>query len=118
MPEFRLRKTMLFSETIHHENGPPPAQPRRRARDGAPDRPDLELREHERRVECDGGRRMPRPLKGFWVDRSKAEYAADIYSCYRLACTGAAAASPSLDALARATASAARAVSSATPSSR
>lgn len=31
MPEFRLRKTMLFSETIHHENGPPPAQPRRRA---------------------------------------------------------------------------------------
>ena len=31
MPEFRLRKTMLFSETIHHENGPAPAQPRRRA---------------------------------------------------------------------------------------
>ena len=31
MPEFRLRKTMLFSETIIHENGPPPEQPRRRA---------------------------------------------------------------------------------------
>ena len=31
MPHFRLRKMMLFSETIHHENGPPPAKPRRRA---------------------------------------------------------------------------------------
>ena len=30
MPNFRLRKMMLFSETIHHENGPPPAIPRRR----------------------------------------------------------------------------------------
>ena len=30
MPDFRLRKMMLFSETIHHENGPPPANPRRR----------------------------------------------------------------------------------------
>ena len=31
MPEFQLRKMMLFSETIYHENGPPPASPRRRA---------------------------------------------------------------------------------------
>ena len=31
MPEFQLRKMMLFSETIHHENGPPPDSPRRRA---------------------------------------------------------------------------------------
>jgi len=31
MPEFTLRKTMTFIEDIHHENGPPPAQPRRRA---------------------------------------------------------------------------------------
>ena len=28
MPEFNLRKTMTFIENIHHENGPPPAQPR------------------------------------------------------------------------------------------
>ena len=31
MPEFQLRKMMLFSETIHHENGPPPDSLRRRA---------------------------------------------------------------------------------------
>ena len=31
MPEFQLRKMMLFSETIHHENGPPPTSPRCRA---------------------------------------------------------------------------------------
>jgi hypothetical protein len=31
MPEFPLRKTMLFVEEILHEGGPPPAQPRRRA---------------------------------------------------------------------------------------
>ena len=30
MPKFQLRKMMLFSETIHHENGPPPKSPRRR----------------------------------------------------------------------------------------
>jgi hypothetical protein len=31
MPDFTLRKTMLFVEDIHHDNGPAPAQPRRRA---------------------------------------------------------------------------------------
>ena len=31
MPEFTLRKTLLFVEDIQHENGPAPAQPRRRA---------------------------------------------------------------------------------------
>jgi len=31
MPEFTLRKTMLFIEEIHHEGGPVPAQPRQRA---------------------------------------------------------------------------------------
>ncbi|MDF1715288.1 MAG: amino acid synthesis family protein [Antarcticimicrobium sp.] len=31
MPDFPLRKTMIFIEDIHHEGGPPPAQPRRRA---------------------------------------------------------------------------------------
>jgi hypothetical protein len=31
MPDFRLRKTMLFVEEILHEGGPPPARPRRRA---------------------------------------------------------------------------------------
>ena len=31
MPDFTLRKTMSFLETIHHENGPPPEMPRRRA---------------------------------------------------------------------------------------
>lgn len=31
MPEFILRKTMLFIEDIHHDGGPPPALPRRRA---------------------------------------------------------------------------------------
>lgn len=31
MPEFTLRKTMTFIEDIHHDGGPAPAQPRRRA---------------------------------------------------------------------------------------
>ena len=31
MPDFKLRKTMVFVEDIHHENGPAPAHPRRRA---------------------------------------------------------------------------------------
>ncbi len=31
MPEFIIRKTMVFVETIHHENGPAPAKPRLRA---------------------------------------------------------------------------------------
>ena len=31
MPEFTLRKTALFIEDIHHDGGPAPAQPRRRA---------------------------------------------------------------------------------------
>ena len=31
MPDFTLRKTMLFIEDIHHDGGPPPAHPRRRA---------------------------------------------------------------------------------------
>lgn len=31
MPDFLLRKTMIFIEDIHHEGGPPPALPRRRA---------------------------------------------------------------------------------------
>jgi hypothetical protein len=31
MPEFKLRKTMIFLEDILHENGPAPATPRRRA---------------------------------------------------------------------------------------
>ena len=31
MPDFTLRKTMTFVEDIHHENGPTPAEPRRRA---------------------------------------------------------------------------------------
>ena len=31
MPEFTLRKTMLFVEDIHHDGGPAPALPRRRA---------------------------------------------------------------------------------------
>ncbi len=31
MPDFPLRKTMIFIEDIHHEGGPPPAIPRRRA---------------------------------------------------------------------------------------
>lgn len=31
MPDFQIRKMMLFSETTHHENGPPPVTPRRRA---------------------------------------------------------------------------------------
>ena len=31
MPDFTLRKTMLFIEDIHHDGGPPPAKPRRRA---------------------------------------------------------------------------------------
>ena len=31
MPEFMLRKTMIFNEEIHHENGPLSSQPRQRA---------------------------------------------------------------------------------------
>jgi len=31
MPEFKLRKTLTFVETIHHENGPVAAEPRMRA---------------------------------------------------------------------------------------
>lgn len=31
MPEFTLRKTMTFIEEIHHDGGPAPAEPRRRA---------------------------------------------------------------------------------------
>lgn len=31
MPDFTLRKTVLFVEEIHHEFGPKPAEPRRRA---------------------------------------------------------------------------------------
>lgn len=31
MPDFTLRKTLIFVEDIHHENGPTPAQPRKRA---------------------------------------------------------------------------------------
>ena len=31
MPEFRLRKTMLFIEDVHHEFGPKPETPRKRA---------------------------------------------------------------------------------------
>jgi hypothetical protein len=31
MPDFPLRKTMLFIEDIHHDGGPPPPLPRRRA---------------------------------------------------------------------------------------
>jgi len=31
MPDFTLRKTMLFVEDTHHDGGPAPAQPRRRA---------------------------------------------------------------------------------------
>lgn len=31
MPDFPLRKTMIFVEDIHHEGGPAPALPRRRA---------------------------------------------------------------------------------------
>ena len=31
MPEFTLRKTMTFIEDIHHDGGPPPKLPRRRA---------------------------------------------------------------------------------------
>ena len=31
MPEFTLRKTLLFVEQINHEGGPPPANPRQRA---------------------------------------------------------------------------------------
>lgn len=31
MPEFTLRKTMVFVEDIYHDGGPPPALPRRRA---------------------------------------------------------------------------------------
>lgn len=30
MPEFSLRKTMIFIEEIHHDGGPPPAVPRQR----------------------------------------------------------------------------------------
>ena len=31
MPDFTLRKTLLFIEDIHHDGGPAPTQPRRRA---------------------------------------------------------------------------------------
>lgn len=31
MPEFKLRKTVVLIEDIHHENGPAPERPRRRA---------------------------------------------------------------------------------------
>ncbi len=31
MPDFTLRKTMLFVEEVHHDGGPAPAAPRRRA---------------------------------------------------------------------------------------
>ena len=31
MPDFKLRKTLIFIEDIHHENGPTPAEPRSRA---------------------------------------------------------------------------------------
>ncbi|MGR3406933.1 amino acid synthesis family protein, partial [Roseovarius indicus] len=31
MPEFTLRKTALFIEDIHHDGGPAPDKPRRRA---------------------------------------------------------------------------------------
>ena len=31
MPDFPLRKTMIFIEDIHHDGGPPPTLPRRRA---------------------------------------------------------------------------------------
>ncbi len=31
MPDFPIRKTMVFLEHIHHDGGPPPVEPRRRA---------------------------------------------------------------------------------------
>jgi Amino acid synthesis len=31
MPDFPIRKTMVFTEEIHHDGGPPPPEPRRRA---------------------------------------------------------------------------------------
>jgi Amino acid synthesis len=31
MPNFPIRKTMVFLEHIHHDGGPPPSEPRRRA---------------------------------------------------------------------------------------
>ena len=31
MPDFKLRKTLVFIEDIHHENGPAPTEPRSRA---------------------------------------------------------------------------------------
>ena len=37
---------------------------------------------------CPGGRKMPAPIVGFWVDRRKVEYSQYIYRCLRSTCTG------------------------------
>ena len=39
--------------------------------------------------ECDGGLQMPRPRKGFWVDRSNVKFVSSIHRCSRLSCIGA-----------------------------
>ena len=39
--------------------------------------------------ECDGDLQMPRPRKGFWVDRSNVKFVSSIHRCSRLSCIGA-----------------------------
>jgi hypothetical protein len=40
-------------------------------------------------AKCSGGYYYPRPSKNYWVDRSQAKFAGDVYSCPRATCTGA-----------------------------
>lgn len=37
---------------------------------------------------CLGGNDMPRPMRGFWVDRSAIQFSGDIYKCPRETCIG------------------------------
>ena len=37
---------------------------------------------------CNGDLDQPQPQKGYWVDRSKLEYSADVLTCSRLTCSG------------------------------
>jgi hypothetical protein len=40
-------------------------------------------------AECPGGRILPIPKRGFWVDRSDVKYSRFVYECARGTCTGA-----------------------------
>ena len=48
-----------------------------------------EAQECPRGALCNGGNELPRPRKGFWVDRSTLEYTDTVYACPTKSCLGA-----------------------------